>query len=63
MAKRVMVLVDLDKRRKFTSTNVLCTVAAFGKRAARRQVRDVGWQARDLVKFLALLVCGVGYAF
>lgn len=59
----MMIGIDLDERRKFPSTNVLCTVAAFGKRAARRQVRDVGWQARDLVKFLALLVCGVGYAF
>ena len=51
-----MMLTDPNKWRKFTSTNILCPVASFGERAARRQISDIRRQAGDLIKFLALLV-------
>lgn len=54
--------IQLNEGRKLIAANVLGPIAAFGERAARRQMRDVRRQAGDLVEFLALLVCRVGHA-
>ena len=59
----MMVLIYLDKRRKFAVTNILRTAAARGKRAAGRQMGDIRRKAGNLVQLFSLFVSRVGNAF
>ena len=63
MTERMMIFIDLHKRRKLATANVLGTLTALGERAAGRQMGDIGRQARDLIKLFSLLVCRIGDAF
>src|SRR5437868_13953054 len=50
MAQRVMTRSQLNERRKLFAADLLHLVAARRKRTARRQMRRVRRQARDLVE-------------
>ena len=52
----MVVLVYLDERRKIGAADLLRAIAAFGERAARRQMRDIGRQSGNLIQFRALFV-------
>lgn len=54
--------IQLNEGRKLIAANVLGPIAAFGERAARRQMCHIGRQSRYLIKFFALFVCRVGHA-
>src|SRR5213075_3206329 len=62
MTERVMIVVNLNERWKFSPANILGTIAAFGEWTARRQMRNIRRQAGNLIKLGSLLVRGIGNA-
>ena len=57
-----MPLIYLHKGRKLAMADIRGTVATRGKRAAGRQMGDIGRQARYLIKVFALLMGRIGDA-